>query len=356
MKLSIVTICRNDAAGLARTLSSTFESQPGFPDWEQIVVDGASTDGSFAEVDRHRGDPRLGWCVSEPDKGIYNAMNKGAAHARGDYLLFLNAGDILKPDVLKDVFRDDPSEDILYGDVDISTGGVAKPRVSPELAELTPGWFLFDSLPHQGCFISKSLHDRIGGYDETFRISAAPAFVFRAVFEEKATLRRLPIRVSEFDRSGISSQPKFFDAKMKEWERFLVPYFGKRVVATAQRGLANQRFVRPASTAFVRKNWELENELLSLTDWFVDRNKKDGLAAEKAERSVDCVLAFERSHRVPAETALESAGWLFAQKRARGVSLGQIKRGAELFLDLRSTRKGRILLRVIGRLCGRRPL
>ena len=335
MKLSIVTINRNDAAGLARTLRSTFDAQPGFGDWEQIVVDGASTDGSMDALAPYRGDPRLGWTVSEPDKGIYNAMNKGAAHARGAYLLFLNAGDILKPDVLKDVFRDDPSEDILYGDVDISTGGVAKPRVSPELAELTPGWFLFDSLPHQGCFISKALHDRIGGYDETYRISAAPAFVFRAVFEERATLRRLPIRVSEFDRSGISSQPKFFDAKMKEWERFLVPYFGKRVVATAQRGLCNQRIVRPAVTARVRKDWRLGDEILALTDGFADPSRKKGASVADIRRSAD---------------------WAAGQTEGRGIPFDELRRGAELFLDLRNTRKGRFLLRLIGRLCGRRTL
>lgn len=333
MKLSIVTINRNDAAGLARTLLSSFGEQPGFEDWEQIVVDGASTDGSFAAVDRYRSDPHLGWCVSEPDKGIYNAMNKGAAHARGDYLLFLNAGDVLKRDILKDVFADDPAEDILYGDVDVSTDGVAKSRVSPELSELTPGWFLFDSLPHQGCFIRRSLHEKIGGYDESYRISAAPAFIFRAIFEEKATLRRLPIRVSEFDRGGISSQPKFFDAKMKEWERFLVPYFGKRVVAIAQRGLCNQRFVRSAVTALVRKNWKKGEELQRAIDWILKQEEDRGASFEAIQKQT---------------------GWILNQEASRGVPFKIIRCGAELFLDLRNTRKGRLLLWLLGRLCGRR--
>ena len=312
MKLSIVTINRNNAGGLYRTLLSTLKEQRGFDDWEQIVVDGASTDGSMDALEPYRGDRRLGWTVSEPDKGIYNAMNKGAAHACGDYLLFLNAGDVLKPDVLKDVFADDPAEDVLYGDVDVSTDGVAKPRASPEREELTPGWFLFDSLPHQGCFIRRTLHEKLGGYDETYRISAAPEFVLRAVFDERATLRRLPLRVSEFDRSGVSSRPEFFDAKMKEWERFLVPRFGKRVVAAAQRGLCNQRFVRPSVTALVRKDWK---------------------KGEEIQRAVD---------------------WLLAQEKARGVPFETVKDGAEFALDLRNTRKGRFLLRLLCRLCIRK--
>ena len=333
MKLSIVTICRNDAAGLRRTLESSLGAQTGFSDFEQIVVDGASTDGSFAELDRWRGDQRLGWCVSEPDAGIYNAMNKGAAHARGDYLLFLNGGDVLKPGILKDIFADDPSEDILYGDVDISENGIAQPRVSPELEELTPGWFLFDSLPHQGCFIRRSLHEKIGGYDETYRISAAPKFVFLAVFQEHATLRRLPLRVSEFDRSGVSSQPRFFDAKMKEWERFLVPYFGKRVVAAAQRGLCNQRFIRPAVTALVRKDWKKGEELERAIDWILKQKKERGASFEAIRKKTD---------------------WLLEQEASRGVPFKDIKRGAELFLDLRNTRKGRVLLWLVCRLCGRK--
>ncbi len=78
-------------------LESTFDNQSGFDDWEQIVVDGASTDGSFTVLDTWKNNQHLGWHVSEPEMGIYNAINKGAAHALRDYLLFLNMGDELLP-------------------------------------------------------------------------------------------------------------------------------------------------------------------------------------------------------------------------------------------------------------------
>lgn len=86
MKLSLVTINRNNAAGLARTLRSVFEGQLGFEDFEQIVIDGASTDGSQSIVESFRADTRLAAVVSESDEGICDAMDKGASLAQGEFL------------------------------------------------------------------------------------------------------------------------------------------------------------------------------------------------------------------------------------------------------------------------------
>ena len=180
-KLSIVTINRDNAAGLRATLESTFGAQPGFSDWEQIVVDGASSDGSFAEVDRYRGDPHLGWCVSEPDAGIYNAMNKGAAHARGDYLLFLNSGDTLLPDVLERVFSEDLRWDIVYGDLIMVRGDREETKAFPPAESIRPWFFLTSSLPHPASFISSGLFRSIGGYDESYRIVSDALFFLEEI-------------------------------------------------------------------------------------------------------------------------------------------------------------------------------
>ena len=93
MKLSIITINRNNAAGLEKTLQSV--AAQTFKEFEYIVVDGASTDGSVEVIKKYESKfAHLKW-VSEPDKGIYNAMNKGIKVAKGEYLLFLNSGDWL---------------------------------------------------------------------------------------------------------------------------------------------------------------------------------------------------------------------------------------------------------------------
>lgn len=233
MKLTIVTICRNDAAGLARTLRSTFEGQSGFSDWEQIVVDGASTDGSFAELDRYRGDPHLGWCVSEPDRGIYNAMNKGAAHARGDYLLFLNAGDTLLPDVLAKVFSEPWKADVAYGDILVEMPGKTVCREMEEAEGEGATYFLFRSLPHQSTLFARRLHERLGGYDESLRVYADRKFCLRAILECGATFKRFPFAVSRFVWGGVSSDPAREAERRRECRDFLTPFFGRTAVKIA---------------------------------------------------------------------------------------------------------------------------
>ena len=87
-QLSIITINRNDAQGLEKTLESIWKKQ-SFKDFEHIIIDGASTDNSINIIKKYAS--HLSYWVSEPDKGIYNAMNKGIIKAKGNYLLFLNA-------------------------------------------------------------------------------------------------------------------------------------------------------------------------------------------------------------------------------------------------------------------------
>lgn len=91
MKLSIITVNLNNRDGLKRTIDSVVSQT--FTDYEWIVIDGGSNDGS-RELIEHYSDHFAYWC-SEPDKGIYNAMNKGIAHAKGEWLQFLNSGDVL---------------------------------------------------------------------------------------------------------------------------------------------------------------------------------------------------------------------------------------------------------------------
>lgn len=234
-RLSIITICYNNVNGLLETLHSTLHAQYGFDDFEQIVVDGGSTDGTKEVLEEYK--DQLAWYCSEPDKGIYDAMNKGADHARGEYLLFLNSGDILLEDMLVEAMGEPFKEDLVYSDILFLSGGKVTKSISPSMAEMTPGWFLFNSLPHQATFIRRDLHEKLGGYDVTMKISAAPKFIFNALFFHHCTYRRLNCTFSCFDRSGISSQPKMLRPKLQEWMDFLSPYYGQRVAGIAMRWL-----------------------------------------------------------------------------------------------------------------------
>ncbi len=119
VKLSIITVNLNNSAGLRKTIESIVKQT--FKDFEYIIIDGGSTDGS-AEVIKEFADKITYW-VSEPDKGIYNAMNKGILHAKGEYLLFLNSGDWLADDdLLSKVFCEPRTADIIYGHMNFVSG------------------------------------------------------------------------------------------------------------------------------------------------------------------------------------------------------------------------------------------
>lgn len=251
-KLSIITIAYNNVDGLRQTLRSTLRDQMSFTDFEQIVVDGGSTDGTADVIDEYK--DRLAWWCSEKDEGIYNAMNKGVMHARGEYLLFLNSGDLLKTDMLAEVFREPFTEELVYADIyTFRPAGIAFSHAA-DIEELTPGWFLYNTLPHQAMLIRRSLHDKLGGYDETMKISAAPKFAFQAVIEQKCSIRKLACAFSVYDYTGISSQPRYMLQKFKERERFLVPYYGSRVSACAWQWSISRLLADPDMLMMLGKN------------------------------------------------------------------------------------------------------
>lgn len=112
MKLSIITVNLNNLEGLKKTYDSVVCQT--FTDYEWLVIDGGSTDGSREFIEQHQ-DKFAYWC-SEPDKGIYNAMNKGIVRAKGEYLNFMNSGDCFAcEETVAEVFGKNRTADILYG-------------------------------------------------------------------------------------------------------------------------------------------------------------------------------------------------------------------------------------------------
>ena len=205
--VSVITINRNNATGLARTLASS--AAQSCTDFEHIVIDGASTDGS---VDLLRnGSFKVHVWTSEPDRGIYDAMNKGIKTARGRYLLFLNSGDeIFAADSLKDAASVVTGHDIYYFDLDIRGAAGGTPAVSQVKTypqELTFSFFGRDSLPHQSSFIKADLFRRVGLYDEAVRIGADWKHFLLSVCRHNCSYQYTPMTLGVFYADGISSDP-----------------------------------------------------------------------------------------------------------------------------------------------------
>jgi glycosyltransferase involved in cell wall biosynthesis len=200
MKLSIVTINYNNKLGLEKTIDSVKrQTLKGF---EYILIDGGSTDGSL-EVIQENEALFASW-VSEPDRGIYNAMNKGISKATGDYILFINSGDSLySPDSLKRFLFEPLEKDIIFGDLQIEKAGDYRIKKYPDVIRFS--YMLVDSLPHPATLMKRGLFELYGMYDETFGIAADWKFFILTICKYNVSYEHREMVVSSFDFTGVSS-------------------------------------------------------------------------------------------------------------------------------------------------------
>lgn len=201
--LSVITINRNNITNLPKTISSLKQLRDD-QDVECIFIDGASSDGSVFLAKNFWSEDKL---ISEPDSGIYNAMNKGLALARGKFVLWLNSGDELIPGAwpaAKQVIQTADASVIVFG-LEIYNESGAKPieRRLPK-AEMLP----LRTLPHPSSIFRRDVVASLGGYDETFRI-AADRHLFLALRQNDSVFCYSKIFLSKFYLGGISS--RFFD-------------------------------------------------------------------------------------------------------------------------------------------------
>jgi glycosyltransferase involved in cell wall biosynthesis len=200
-KLSIITINYNNLEGLKKTVECVVNQT--WRDFQYIVIDGGSTDGSAAYIESQS--EYIDYWVSEPDKGIYNAMNKGIVVAAGEYLLFLNSGDDLKNSKsLKEIFIHLEFYDIIYFDINVVGIDANYIKKCPEV--LNFNYLYSQTLPHQSTFVKRELFKKVGYYDENLKIVSDWKFFIMAIVEFKATYKYFNTAFSTFYLGGLSSQ------------------------------------------------------------------------------------------------------------------------------------------------------
>jgi glycosyltransferase involved in cell wall biosynthesis len=193
---SIITVNLNNKDGLKKTIESVFEQS--FKDYEYRVIDGESNDGSVEVIKQY--DHYLSDWVSEPDKGIYNAMNKGIKRSNGLYLLFLNSGDVLAGnDVLQKVFEEAEEKDIIYGHYKMNENLYKSPT------QLSFSNFWHRSICHQSVFFSKKLFDQYGLYDDSLKIAADWFFLVYVLFKKDSSYKCIDLPISIIEPGGVSN-------------------------------------------------------------------------------------------------------------------------------------------------------
>lgn len=200
-QISVITINYNNAKGLKKTLESLAAQDTR--DFECVVVDGGSSDESVEVIEKFS--EIVGSWVSEKDKGIYNAQNKGISMAKGQYFLFLNSGDVLADSsVLKEILPELNNVGILYGDIiTLASDGKKTELQSPENVGVYE--MMVSTLWHPSAFIKKEIFDTIGGYNEEFRIAADYEFFIRAILKHNVSTQHVKRAIAIFDLSGVSN-------------------------------------------------------------------------------------------------------------------------------------------------------
>lgn len=181
--LSVITVVYNNAADIERTMLSVLNQT--YSGIEYIIVDGGSTDGTLQVIEKYK--DRIAKLISEKDKGIYDAMNKGLAIATGDYVLFMNSADeFFSADTVTNVFATARDADIYYGEtemIDQQGNSLGKRRhAAPE--NFTWRSFKYGmSVSHQAIYIKRSLAEP---YDSQYQLSADIDWILRAAKKAKS--------------------------------------------------------------------------------------------------------------------------------------------------------------------------
>jgi glycosyltransferase involved in cell wall biosynthesis len=223
LRFSIITVNKNDAEGLRRTIDSVKRNAPR--DREYIIIDGASSDGSVGVIEDERS--FIDTWVSEPDTGIYQAMNKGIARAKGDFCLFLNSGDVLCDGERLESVPDlaDRRFDIYYSDAALASGGARSVIRYPKRVDVN--FFVSGMINHQNTLIRRSLFDRMGLFDESLRLCSDWLLFLRTAYSRIDSFKYIGDPISEFSIGGLSNGPGSGAIVAREREYGILQVFGE---------------------------------------------------------------------------------------------------------------------------------
>ena len=199
----VITINLNNLSGLKKTVQSVLDQY--FKDYEYIVIDGGSKDGSKDYLKEKNED--IDYWISENDKGIYDAMNKGIKIAKGKYLYFLNSGDWLcNSSVFSEVQKQLIDSDFVYGDLIKSfPNGDLKLDKGVAGKQINFQTFITGTINHGACFINRKMFQKYGLYDDTLKIVSDWKFFLIALGLNNAHVKYIDMPVAYFDMTGMSN-------------------------------------------------------------------------------------------------------------------------------------------------------
>lgn len=200
MLISIITINYNNKSGLEKTIKSVISQS--YKNIQYIVIDGGSVDGSIEVINNYKN--KIEYSVSEPDNGIYHAMNKGLDRATGDYLLFLNSGDCLTSvNIIAEIAdKLNTNEDIIFG-LTKSVPSCTINYTDVHLPFTLIDFYKYSPVPHPASFIKREIMERFR-YDESLRIVSDWKFFMQAIIFNGCSYKKIETVITDFEEGGLS--------------------------------------------------------------------------------------------------------------------------------------------------------
>lgn len=198
-KVSIITVCLNSEKTIEQTIQSVLNQT--YRNIEYIIVDGQSTDKTLEIINKYQS--QIAMCVSEQDKGLYDAMNKGISMATGDIIGIINSDDWYAPDAVKNVVQtfSKGEIDVVYGIMEIvhSDGHISKTQNGP-LEQMLYRMVI----PHPTAFVRKEIYQEVGKFDLQYRV-VADYDLFLRIYLHNCKIRQIPNVLAYFRNGGLST-------------------------------------------------------------------------------------------------------------------------------------------------------
>lgn len=218
--ISIVTVCWNEAPQIRQTCQSVVEQVQTPCDW--VVVDGGSDDGTLDILAEYK--DSISTLISEPDQGVYDAMNKGITRVQGDYILFLNGGDYLASPQALTGFSQVDDADVIYGDLLVTDADKQEQRIQFQ-DDPSGDYLLGNWLPHPASIFARKRFSDWGMYSLDYRIAADYELFIRWIVSHQCSTRHVSEAISVFDFTGLSGSPRHQKRKAAEAHRIKKQYF-----------------------------------------------------------------------------------------------------------------------------------
>ncbi|MCZ7399981.1 MAG: glycosyltransferase family 2 protein [Candidatus Methanoperedens sp.] len=225
-KVSVITVCYNAEEFIEQAINSVLDQT--YENIEYLIIDGNSSDNTVSIINKYK--DKIHYFLSEPDKGIYEAMNKGIKAASGDILYFLNSDDIfydkyVVENIVK-MFKLNDEIELLYGPILIKDSFTNESFVKTH-ENISKSFFIYDTICHQGIFFKADTFKKCGLFDDTYKIVGDYEWLLRAFYKYDIKRKYYRSVIAIFRFGGMSCSKEFSELHAKEWRRAFNKYFNK---------------------------------------------------------------------------------------------------------------------------------